>query len=44
MYEIQVRQASDWVPDSLFEDLQLAIFEAERLVGTLEEVIVRVVR
>lgn len=43
MYEIQVRQAGDWVPDSLFEDLRLAIFEAKRLEGTLEDVIVRIV-
>ena len=26
MYEVQVRQASLWVSDSLFEDLRLAIF------------------
>lgn len=43
MYEIQVRQAGDWVPDSLFEDLRLAIFEAKRLEDTPEDVIVRIV-
>lgn len=44
MYEIQARQAGDWAPDSLFEDLRLAIFEAKRLEDSLEDVIVRVVR
>ena len=44
MYEIQARQASDWVADSLFEDLRLAIFEAKRVEGLLGDVSVRVVR
>lgn len=44
MYEIQVRQAADWIPDSLFEDLRLAIFEAKRLESTLGDVAVRIVK
>ncbi len=44
MYEVQVRQASDWVPDSLFEDLRLAIFEAKRVGSSLGAVPVRVVK
>jgi hypothetical protein len=42
-YEIQVRSADRWVPDSLYDDLAIATYEAERL-ASQDKVEPRIIR